>query len=51
MLNVKCFLKIKEGHYEMLALVEAFHNGLGETKMWIFVDLGFLNYAIWTLEG
>ena len=52
MLNVfKCFLDIKEGHYYMLAMVEAFHNGPGETKRWIFVDLGFLNNAVWILEG
>ena len=44
---VKCFLDIKEGHYYMLALVEAFHNGLGETKRWIFVDLCFRYNGIW----
>ena len=30
--NIECFLDIKEGPYYMCAPVEAFRNGLGETK-------------------
>ena len=29
---VECFLNIKEGCYYMFSLIEAFHDGLGETK-------------------
>ena len=39
---VECFLDIKEGCYYVLAAVEAFYNGLRETKMVVVVDLDFL---------
>ena len=48
---VKCFLDIKEGHYYMFAMVQAFHNDLGETKRWGSFLLGFPKHCSWDFKG
>ena len=47
---VEYFHYMKEGRYCMFASVETFHNGLGETKRWSFVDLDFLKRDWYSLK-